>query len=363
MHHTNGNLSMKTASKSIALSLLLASLAFTQTACNQEGQSKDKPKTDSLVTIPVEVATVSVGDVSAYYTATATLQAEFEAQVVANLGGLVNEIYVEEGDKVKAGQLLAKLDDRQYKLEVDRADASLRKLENDYKRNKELFDKGLISSETYDNARFQYEQQKASLELAKLNFTFTKIIAPIDGVISERLVKLGNMISPNAGMFKITDFDPLHAIIFVPEHELRKIKVGQKTDLKVDSYPDQVFTGKVLRINPTVDAQTGTFKVTVEIKDASERLKPGMFARVMIEHDTHKGTLLVSKQAITIEDGNESVYVIRGGQSFKMPVTTGFANGTKIELAIAKLAVGDTVVTIGQNSLKDSARVQIISMR
>ncbi len=350
--------------QSLTAAALFATFSVLSTSCGEETQSKDKPKNDSLATVPVEVATITVGDISAYYSTTATLQAEFESSVVANLGGLVEQLFVEEGDKVKAGQLLAKLDDRQYKLEVDRADASLKRLENDYKRNKELFDKGLISSETYDNARFNFEQQKASLELAKLNLTYTKIVAPIDGIISERMIKPGNMINTNTPIFRITDFDPLHAIVYVPEHELHKIQPDQQVELLVDAYPDDRFKGSVLRISPTVDPQTGTFKVTIMVKDDTERLKPGMFARIKIEHAKHRGTLLVSKQAVTLEDGNESLFVIRNGQSFKVPVKTGFVNGTKIELAFAQeLAVGDTVVTIGQNSLKDSAKVQIISMK
>lgn len=355
---------MNLVKQTIFTTACIAAFSYGLTGCGQETQSKDKPNTDSLATIPVEVATIIKGDISAYYSTTATLQAEFEASVVANLGGLIEQIYVEEGDKVKAGQILAKLDDRQYRLEVDRADASLKKLENDFKRNKELFEKGLISSETYDNARFNYEQQKASLELAKLNLAYTKIVAPIDGVVSERMVKQGNMINTNTAIFKITDFDPLHAVVYVPEHELKKIKANQFVELAVDAYPDESFTGSVLRISPTVDAQTGTFKVTIMVKDISERLKPGMFARIRIEHATHRGTLLVSKQAVTLEDGNESLFVIRNGQSYKVPVKTGFVNGRNIELAsVEALAVGDTVVTIGQNSLKDSAKVQIISMK
>jgi len=331
-------------------------------SCGEESQSKDNPKTDSLVTIPIEAATAKIGNVSAYYSSTAKLEAENEAIVVANLSGMIEQVLVEEGDKVIEGQVLALLDNRQYKFEVQRAEASLKKLENDYKRSKDLFKKGLISSESFDDKSFQYEQQKASLELAKLNLNFTEIKASISGVVSQRMIKQGNMIATTASMFTITDFDPLLAVLYVPEHEMGKIKPNQKTNFKVDAFNDEIFTGTVLRVSPIVDPQTGTFKVTIAVSDKSDRLRPGMFARIQIEYDRHENTLLVHKQAVNLEDGIETVFVIRNGLSMKMPVKTGFANGLSIELFTEHIAAGDTLVTVGQNSLKDSAKVHIISL-
>jgi membrane fusion protein, multidrug efflux system len=351
--------------RTFTLFLTVLSLFVTSSflvSCGEESQSKDKPKTDSLVTIPIEAATVKIGKVSAFYSSTAKLEAENEAEIVANLAGMIEEVLVEEGDKVTQGQVLARLDNRQYKYEVQKAEASLKKLENDFNRSKDLFAKGLISSEAFDNNRFQYEQQKASLDLAKLNLNFTEIKASISGVISERMIKQGNMISVNAAMFKITDFDPLLAVLYVPEHEMGKIKPNQKTYLKVDSFSDETFTGSVLRVSPIVDAQTGTFKVTIAVSDESGKLRPGMFSRINIEYDMHDGAVLVHKQSVNLEDGAESIFVIKNGLSMKMAVKTGFANGMRVELLSGNITAGDTVVTVGQNSLKDSAKVHIISL-
>jgi membrane fusion protein (multidrug efflux system) len=170
------------------------------------------------------------------------------------------------------------------------------------------------------------------------------------------------MIAASASMFTITDFDPLLAVLFVPEHEMGKIKPNQKTNLKVDAFDNETFTGTVLRVSPIVDPLTGTFKVTIAVSDNSNRLRPGMFSRIQIEYDMHDNALLVHKQAVNLEDGAETVFVIRNGISMKIPVKTGFANGLRIELLTKNIAAGDTVVTVGQNSLKDSAKVHIISL-
>jgi len=348
--------------KTLFTLLIVLIISSSLISCGEESQSKDKPKADSLVTIPIEAATASIGKVSAYYSSTAKLEAENEAIVVANLSGMIEQVLVEEGDKVTEGQVLARLDNRQYKYEVQKAEASLKKLENDYNRSKDLFTKGLISSESFDDNRFQYEQQKASLDLAKLNLNFTEIKASISGVVSKRMIKQGNMIAASASMFTITDFDPLLAVLFVPEHEMGKIKPNQKTNLKVDAFDNETFTGTVLRVSPIVDPLTGTFKVTIAVSDNSNRLRPGMFSRIQIEYDMHDNALLVHKQAVNLEDGAETVFVIRNGISMKIPVKTGFANGLRIELLTKNIAAGDTVVTVGQNSLKDSAKVHIISL-
>ena len=267
---------------------------------------------------------------------------------------------VEEGQRVKNGQSLAVLDDRQYKLELDQAKAELDKLQNNFTRSQELYDKKLISVEAYENLKFQVESQKASYKLAKMNHEYTTIRAPIDGIVSKRLIKVGNMIRVNDPVFTVTDFDPLLAIVYVPEHEMQKIHLMQPVEFEADAIPTKSFRGHVERISPIVDPETGTFKVTIEVNDPTGQLKPGMFTRIRIVYDTRQNTLLVPKEAIINEDGVNSVFLIDNRMSFKREVKTGYANGSRIEI-VSGLKDGDSIVTIGQSSLKDSSRVQIIS--
>lgn len=350
---------MKNLVKWIVLGSVCAVAVFTS-SCSTEMQSKNVSDKDSTSAIPVEIATANNGEISAYYSSTATLEAEEEAMVVAKVGGIVKELNVEEGDIVKAGDVLAQLEDEQLAIEAQRAKATMDRLQNELTRKEELFKKNLISAQEFENAKYEFQAQKSAYELAQLQVKYSQITAPISGVISERLIKVGNMIGTNEEVFQITDFDPLLAVLNVPEHEMNKLRKGQKTMIQVDALPGTSFEGSVLRISPTVNPETGTFQVTVSIKDESRQLKPGMFARVRIVYDTRQNTLMIPKNAVMTEDGTSSVYVINNGMAYRKTISTGYINGNNIEI-LQGLNPADTVVTIGQSSLQDSALVEVVS--
>jgi len=355
---------------------------------NTAKADQDKEKT----VIPVEACAIKTGTISAYFKGTATLEAENEAQVVAKTSGVVENILVEEGDRVKAGQILAKLDDDKVSLDLEEAQVRLKQLENDYKRSQELFQKNIISEEAFDRSKSDYEMQKTKTDLARLLKEYTSICAPISGVISRRLIKTGNMLTQNQPCFQISDFDPLIAILHVPEKELIKLKPSQDAKLSVDALPEQIFSGNILRISPVVDPETGTFKVTVAVKDPYEKLKPGMFARVDIVYDEHHHTLLAPKEAILTE-GDETVVFLVTNEEKKVedkntsdklsPQTTntkpdptvdnnkkiktarrtsievGYINTTHIEI-LNGLKDGDIIVQTGIGALKDGSTIEIL---
>ncbi len=342
----------------VALGLLCCLAVFTS-SCNTETQSKNVSDKDSTAAIPVEVATATAGDISAYYSSTATLEAENEAMVVAKVQGIVKEINAEEGDHVSAGDVLAQLEDEQLELEAQRAKATMDRLLNELNRKEELYNKNLISAQEFENAKYEYQAQKSDYELAQLQIKYSQIRAPISGVISDRLIKVGNMINSNQEVFEITDFNPILAILQVPEHEMNKIQKGQQAVIQVDAVSGKTFEGEVLRISPVVNSQTGTFEVTVSIQN-EEDLKPGMFGRVRIVYDTHQNVLTIPQNAVISEDGTNSVYVLNNNLAFRKTISTGYRNGNNIEV-LEGLNPADTVVTIGQSSLQDSARVEIVS--
>lgn len=334
---------------------------MTLNACSNGGENFDNGDSDSTLVIPVEVQDVSRGDISAYYSNTATLEAVQEATIVSKVRGIVQNLSVEEGDYVRAGQILAKIEDDQYRIESERAKATMDRLFNDFQRNKELFDKELISAEIFENSRFEYESQKSAYELAQLNYDHTSIKSPISGVISERFIKVGNMIGTDQQVFQVTDFDPIQAILHIPEHERSKIRKGQTAELKADALPGQTFIGNVERISPTIDPLTGTFKVTIYMNGAEEALRPGMFGRVKIVYDTRENAKMIPKTAVISEDETQSVFVVRDSLVFRKEIKTGYINGFHIEI-LEGLEDGEIVVTTGQGSLTDSTRVNVVKL-
>lgn len=340
--------------------LLLGSLSISQTACNNEAQSKEPQEPEKVASIPVEAAAVKSGTISAFFTGTASLEAEGEAVVVAKAGGVVEEIFVEEGTYVKAGTALAKLDDERLLLDLARDEASLNKFSRELDRQKEFYEKKLISTEEYERVRTDYETQKAAFDVAKLNVEYTTVRAPISGVVSVRSIKVGNMVQTNQETFTITDFNPLLAVMHVPERELNKLKAGQAAELTVDAIPGESFTGVIKRISPVVDRTTGTFKVTIEVRDRSGILKPGMFGRIRIIYDTHEDVLLIPKEAVVMEDDIASVFLVSDSIAVKSDVTTGYVDNTHIEI-MTGLEGGDIIITTGQNNLRDSSVVDVIN--
>lgn len=338
--------------------LTMVSVALLNIGCGKDSNSMTKDKKD-VAAIPVAVAQVGTGNIAAYFSGTATLEAEGDASVVAKVGGVVKQILVEEGGYVKAGQVLAKLDDERLAVQLAQAEANLNKLESDFRRNEELFNKKLVSAEVYQRAKFEYESQKAAFEMTKLDHDYASIRAPINGVVTERMIKVGNMVLPNTPTFRITDFDPLLAVLHVPEREMSKLRVGQPASLTVDAISGTDFTGRIARVSPVVDPTTGTIKVTVEVRDPSRQLKAGMFGRVNVVHDMHTNTLLVPKGAVVAEDAESAVFVVQDSVAYRKLVKTGYVNGANIEV-LEGLKAGEKIVTTGQGSLKDSSKVEIV---
>lgn len=339
--------------------VLLVVFTLGQTGCSSDAQSKNSEEPEEEPALPVEATAVTTGNIAAFFTGTASLEAEEEALVVAKASGVATEIFAEEGQYVKQGDPLAKLDDDRAKLELERAEVLLTKQQSAYDRINGLHDKQLISSEEYERVKSEYETQKAARDLAQLELAHTVVRAPISGIVSERLIKKGNMVTTNAPTFHITDFDPLLAILHVPERELNLLRRGQQAELRLDAMPGQLFTGTIKRISPVVDPGTGTFKVTVEVRDRSRKLKPGMFGRVQIVYDTHEQVLVVPKEAVLAEDDQSAVFVVRDSMAFRQSVQTGYTNERHIEI-MSGVEAGDLIITTGQSSLRDSTKVEVI---
>jgi len=334
----------------------LAVLALVSGCSN--GKAKDKEEA-AETTVPVEVQPVRRAAMVAVYSGTAPIEAHDEAVVVAKVGGEVRHIYVEEGDSVKAGQVLARLDGDRLRLEAAEAEANLHKLERDYTRFQELNDKGLVAKGTVENAKFDLDALRASYDRARLELSYTEIRAPIAGVISARFIKLGNTISPNDPTFRVTDLDPLVAYVHVPEKEFRKLAPDQTADVIVDALSGMRFEGRIAFISPTVDPTTGTFRARLEVPDSSRRLKPGMFARVNIVYERRENALQVPRNSILDSDGGPSVFVVQGSKAEQRKIVPGLINGGWVEIKEG-LKGDERVVVVGQGGLKTGTLVKVV---
>ena len=331
--------------------LCLAALA----GCS--GKANDQPAVAPPA--PVEVQSAARGEMLAVYSGTAPIEADGEAVVVAKVGGELRQLLVEEGAYVRKGQVLAKLDGERLRLEAAQTKAQLSKLERDYKRNVELQQRGLVAVSAFENLRYEVDAARAAYDLTALQLSYTDIRAPIDGVVAERFVKAGNTLNPNDKLFRIADLSPLVAHVHVPESELRKLRAGQVASVQVDA-AGGAFQSIIQRISPVVDSNTGTFKVTLELRDPANRLKPGMFARVDIVHERRTNVVRIARSALLEDDGNQRVFVVQAGKAVSRAVTLGLTNGPLVEV-LSGVSAGDPVVVVGQGTLKDGSPVRVVT--
>lgn len=315
---------------------------------------------DDTPAIPVETSVASRADIYAMYSGTAPIEADAEAGVIAKVAGEIREILVEEGDEVTSGQLLARLDGDRLRLELMQSEANLRKAQRDYQRNVDLKDKSLISAGDFEKIKYEMDALEATYNLAKLELSYTEIRAPINGVIAERFVKVGNTIDVNAVTFQVTSLEPLIAYLHVPEREYRRIARDQTAVIEVDALQGSEFQATVARISPVVDPATGTFKITVEVSDPTRRLKPGMFGRINIVYDMHPQALQVPRSAIIDEAGETSVFVVEDEKAVRKKITTGYANQGHIEI-VDGLTGSEKLIVVGQAGLRDGSKVSVIN--
>ena len=337
-------------------------LATVMLASCQQGDEEVAAESaeDESPAIPVETALPTRGDIYAVYSGTAPIEAFADATVIAKVGGEAHEIFAEEGDDVRSGQILARLDGDRLRLEKQQAEANLRKLQRDHQRSVDLKDKGLISEGDFEKTRYEMEALQATFDLATLELGYTEIRAPIDGVISERFIKVGNTIDINEQTFKVTSMEPLISYLHVPEREYRRIEPGQRAIIEVDALSGASFEAVVARISPIVDPETGTFKISIEVSDASRRLKPGMFGRIGIVFDMHANALQIPRSAIVENAGQLSVFVVSEDVVERRLINTGYAESGQIEV-LQGLDDIDEIVVVGQTSLKDGSKISVIN--
>ena len=310
--------------------------------------------------VPVETASAQRGDISSYLMFSSTIATEESVEIHPEIGGRVEAVLAQEGDHVKAEQVLVQLDDEQALIEDKESEVELNHLEGSYKRTEEMFRRRLISTQEYEDKFYQLEQARLRRQKAHLALEHTHIRAPFAGVLTTRSVQVGGRVAPGGKLFDLVKLDDLIARVHVPGQYLRNVRVKQVAQIESDFLQDMSFDGYVKRISPVVDPQSGTFKVTLGVHDRWEHLRPGIFVTARIVTDTHASTVLVPKEAIVYDGADRFVFVVRDSTAHRVKLDAGYENSRFVE---ARSQIDDTtqVIVVGQNGLKDQARIRIVA--
>lgn len=323
--------------------------------------------------VPVSVAQVERSNLNSYLVLNGIVEPERKVEIFSRLSAYVKSIVKEEGDFVRKNEVLATLDDTEIKIsfqqaqiQLDQAKLSLEEESKNYERSQELKKRELISEQEFQTSEALYKQRQ--LELAdrqesfknlQLQLNWTRIRSLSEGYITERLIEMGDKVNANQQVYTIEDFRPLLIRVFVPTSDAIKLTTGLDSEVTTDIIPGAVFPGDVKLINPRIDVQTGTVKVTVEVDDETLRLKPGMFVEVRIVIGMKEDVLVIPRKAILYKQNKTYVFVTERGQATQREVSLGLTEEDHVEVTDG-LTEGEAIVTVGVESLKDGQRIEVV---
>ncbi len=343
------------------------------------------PKAAAALT--VTTALVEGRTVERSVEATGTLAAWDEVVVSSEIPGTVLKIKADLGDRVKAGDALATLDQRESALNLEQAKAAhqsaMRALEREkaklddananFKRYDELFRKGMVSVSQFDNIRTGRDVAEAQLheaearaeegsarhDLAKKQMSDTVVRSPINGEVSGRFVSTGEAVKDNSRMFTVVSTGTLKFRGTVAEAAVPRIRSGQQVLVTVEAFKDRSFKGKLTRISPALDSQTRTLQIEAEVPNAGGVLKPGFFAKGIVLTEKEKDVPFVPEESLYSFVGINKVFVINGDTAKELSVTRGLKEGRMIEISGASLKPGDSVAASNLQNLYDGAKVTV----
>lgn len=345
-------------------------------SCRSQDQ-KNKIEEGSFGAASVKVFKVRKQKISEKLYFTGLIEPWEKINITPDIGGKIARIYVEEGDNVKKGQLLAELDTRAIRLQLEQAEAALAVAEANYKdakRNMERMERlrqeKAVSDQQYEKIKLAFEaaeaqlhQAKAALNLARHSLNVSLMKAPFSGVIASKNAEVGDVInpmmsgfSPSSGVLTLMSFSRVKIEMDVSHKDIVRIKKGQTAFLRAAAFPETVFKGSVALVSMTADPLTRKFKVEVRVDNPDLILRPNTFGEITLEISTNEDALIIPQVAVL---ENQYVFLARENKAEKMEVTLGLQNAELVEV-VKGVKEGDLVIVEGNYGLEDGAEIEIL---
>lgn len=369
--------------------------------------SSPAPKTEEAG-LPVKVTRVERGELVMRLKSPGEAYTEKKIVARAEVSGTIKNLAVKEGKQVRVGELLVEIDDREYRLKLERADAlrlrylselllekqfaepdkeldpqaeqKIKKAEEEFARASSLFSQGLIPRTEFEKTRKDYElvmietgrmkeevmasakgltQAEIDVKIAQMELDKTQIRAPFSGIITDIKVSPGETISVGRELFTLVDLSQIKIQAKVLESEVGKLKVGHEASLKFSAYPGRIFRGKVEAISPLINPEDKTCIVHIVVENPSREIKPGMHAEVEIAADIYQNRVIVPQAAILVRGGRKLVFVVEEDLAKWRYIDIGLENEDVAEV-LDGVKEGELVITEGHFTLAHDARVRIV---
>ena len=334
-----------------------------------------KTKTALVEEKNVEVFEVVPRSVSYTVTAVGSLKTPENVIISPKKAGIIDEILIKEGDRVKKGQILVHLDDVDARLQVERAEAGVKQAEaavetnrNILPRYRKLYELQVIPQQTLDELLLKFKVDEARLDLAKAELNLARqnlldhrIASPIEGVINLKIASLGEHVNvaPKDEILSIVQMDPLELEFYVPENWAGKVHLGSKIQFTVKAFSEEKFTATLQFISPTADPATRNVKVKAVVPNPHYRLKPGFFAEVTVQAGTNPKALAIPESALFSQGGKFFAFVVQNGVAHRKEVETGHRFEGKVEI-LKGIQRGEQVVSVGHEQLSEGLKVRTI---
>lgn len=308
--------------------------------------------------ILVEASTAQLTRVSQAITAVGSLRSDESITIRPEVAGRVSEIGFSEGQRVTKDAVLLRLDTSVQRAELQQAEANLGLSRSRLERARDLHAKNFISAQARDEAESNFKVAEATHDLARARITKLEIRAPFAGIVGLRQVSLGDYIKDGQDVANLEAIDPLKVDFRVPEIYMKQVAAGQSLQIALDAFPGQSFNGRVLAINPLVDANGRAIVVRAVISNADARLRPGMFARVRLLTSDTRDSLVIPEQALVPAGDDFFVFKVADGRAARTKVQIGQRQAGSVEI-VEGLSAKDLVVTAGQIKLRDGSVVKV----
>ena len=341
--------------RALALAALFFSVAVAAGCSSHAEASDDQPATATAV----RVRTAAAVERPILVNASGTVDANTTADVAFQVSGKISRVAVEEGQFVRAGQLLAAVDPTDYQLTAQQANASAAQAKGEYERMRQLHEKGSLAPNDFAKFQAAAEVATSNASLAQKRLGDTQLTSPISGVVARRGVELGEMASPGMPAFTIVAVDPVEIRVGIPESQIGLIRRGATATIAVPALPGPMYTARVTMIGVSADAASRTYPVKIDVPNPGQRLLPGMIAEAHISGNRITRAFTVPGEAVVRDaEGATLVFIYFPAEKrvYSRRVTVGAPIDREIEITDG-VAPGELIVIAGQDRLRDGAAV------
>jgi membrane fusion protein (multidrug efflux system) len=350
---------MKKTFLSLTGLMALLSILVSMTGCGRsEGKGeteKNEPRTKRVKVFVITIEPTPIKDVLLLPGETEAWQ---DVRLASETDGVVERIDFKEGQSVRKGQLIAKVDVAVLKAALDQAEASFDLADKLYKRRKMLFERKVIAKEELDRSENERTLTVTRLRRAKVEYERGFVRSPIDGLVNHLHIDVGEFVDRGDPVADLVNVDKIKINVNVPELDVRYLRVGQKTMVTVDAFPDRQLTGTIDFVAYKADPATKTFHIRVLIDNPGRQIRPGMIARVTFLRRVIPDALVVPLFALIDKGGERIVFVEKDGTAYARTVSIGIIEGDRIEIREG-LEFGDHVIVSGHTEVEEGMKVQV----